>query len=178
MADAETRNGGRKSAASAATTVAIIDAPRRLLDRVRYHKAGPGSVDHVANAERLVAMLDVEFPAWRDLDRRRMVDAWDQLKQRPQDAAAYLEFSRAVHVVKGNAALLKRPVAGEVAARLAQLLERALAFVPHERTVEVAVRLIGALLSDQVATDDIRVAAAMSGLDRLMNRRRDGFRPR
>jgi len=105
----------------------VIDPPNILTERITYKELGSGSTHPVENAERGVEFLSIEFSQWIEDDIIKMQTCWSKLQNKQNiddNSTAFTCFNKAVHTIKGNAAILGYNQAGELAIPLSKLLER------------------------------------------------------
>lgn len=86
--------------------------------------------------------MSVEFSDWLRDEIDYLVKCWRKLKQQPDEPEAFSEFSKALHVIKGNAEMLNNEKAGRLAATLSRLIERTCYIKEHIETIELIVQAI------------------------------------
>ena len=68
----------------------VIKPPRTPRDKVRYLDVdGPSPV---ARAEKQLQQMNVAYPMWLEEDRKVLWDAWQALRAKPHDTAAFLNI--------------------------------------------------------------------------------------
>lgn len=159
-----------KSTHQASGAFELIDSPKPLKDRVTYKTMGPGSIHPVENAERHVDLLKVDFQEWLEDDRLELLAAWQALKEQPVDPEAFLRLHRITHTIHGNAAMLNREIAGQLAMPLSRLLERTPDIKNHIALIESAVDAIAASISGKSSESDEKLLEILEGLNQIVNR--------
>jgi len=101
-----------------------IDPPKKLKDIIRYKELKKGNTHPVENANKQVEFLSIDFALWIEDDVAKLSTSWQELKKDKENASYFLEFNKAVHTIKGNAAILGFEKTGELSVPLSQLLER------------------------------------------------------
>lgn len=147
-----------------------VGAPAQLLDRVSYRELGPGSTEPIQNAEKMLRFIEPDFANWLRADNLELHSAWVDLKSRPIDPIVFLRFHKAVHVIRGNAAMLNCAIAGQLATPVARLLERTPDIEDHISTIEPAMAAIHMIISGEIKTGDPRLEELRDILETIVNR--------
>lgn len=153
--------------ASANDRFEVIEPPRLLRDVISYKNNG---ADPVANSERLLIALSVEFDDWLAADIQVFQNSWNHLDSNLDCPQAFGAFSRSAHLIKGNAGILGCAPASEFSNTLCRFLERSPQARPYENMLKNAVFLIIAVANGQIKHDDPRAIEAHDGLRRLVER--------
>lgn len=159
-----------KPAQQASGAFELIDSPNPLKERVAYKTMGPGSIHPVDNAERHVDLLKVDFQQWLEDDRLELLAAWQALKEQPVDPVAFLRLHRITHTIFGNAAMLDREIAGQLAMPLSRLLERTPDIEDHIALIDSAVDAIAASIVGKSSESDEKLQQILEGLNQIVNR--------
>ncbi len=101
----------------------IIDPPKKLKNNIKYRELSKNAVHPVENANRQVEFLSVNFALWLEDDIKKLELAWKNLNSKEPEPSAFSNFNKAVHVIKGNAAILGFDKTGEMSNPLSKLLE-------------------------------------------------------
>ncbi len=124
-----------KAAASAAQSDELVDefdigddaeiiSPKVDLRRkAKERRSRPGDVDPVAAAEAAMAEMSQTFAGWMDTEIDTLTAAWQACVDSNFDEAKRKDLYRRAHDIKGQAATLGFPAAGQVAASLCRLLD-------------------------------------------------------
>lgn len=145
----------------------IIEPPRLLRDIISYKTNG---TDPVANSERLLSLLSVEFEDWLAADIRAFQDSWNHLSKNLDCTKTFLAFSKSAHQIKGNAGILGCTPASDFANTLCSFLERSPDARSYADILKNSVYLIIAVASGHIDHDDPRAIEAHKGLRKLVQR--------
>ena len=147
----------------------VIKPPRTPRDKVRYLDVdGPSPV---ARAEKQLQQMNVAYPMWLEEDRKVLWDAWQALRAKPHDTAAFLRFNHAIHILSGNAALLDCEAAGLLARPVAIMMENCGDVDDCMPLLEMAIKAICTAITRRVSSDDAVVGEIVRTLERAVRRR-------
>ncbi len=104
-------------------SIEFIDPPKTLKTNIKYKKLNKNAVHPVENANRQVEFLSVNFALWLEDDIKKLERAWHGLNSKEPEPSAFSNFNKAVHVIKGNAAILGFEKTSEMSNPLSKLLE-------------------------------------------------------
>jgi len=102
----------------------IITPEHKLRKALSGRALAPGE-DPVARAERALADLSHEFPAWMEAECERLLKARDAMKNSGFTTAITEQMFHAAHDIKGDAATFGYPACAAAADSLCRLIEYA-----------------------------------------------------
>lgn len=102
---------------------------------IQTSEPGDIALGPVANAEKALATLKVEFHGWMQAECDRLESARNSLHLGGPTSTALSMLFRATHDIKGDAATLGYPLAGRLAGSLCRLLDNS----PDRRRIPVVV---------------------------------------
>ena len=139
----------------------ILRPPNRLKARVA-RRVDPlaREADPVRRAEHALSLLENEFDNWMTLEVDRLETARRNLLAKA-DAHALGELYRSCHDIRGQAATLGFPLAGEVADGLCDLIDALEGATPPQSLVDRHVEAIRAMVREGVRGRDSQLGAAL-----------------
>ncbi len=145
-----------------------IDPPKKLTDIISYLELGAGALHPIEKAERHVDYLSMDFEQWLNDDIAKLNNCWDKLKSQIENPKDFLEFNKALHVIKGNAGILNNDETGELASILSRLVERTCKLNEHIETIELLIKSIN-ICSKTKQKDEEMLQEVKRGFDEIIN---------
>jgi len=141
----------------------VLHPPNRLKDRATQ-LVGPrdrGEAEAIHRAERALGMLSQEFGSWMDTEIERLEEARKAVAAQPSPDAVDVLY-RVVHDLRGQAATLGYPLAGEIAEGLCVFIERLEGAPPPQPLVDRHVESIRAIVRQEVHGRDDPLGAMLT----------------
>lgn len=148
----------------------VIKPDRTPSQKVTMINLGPNEPHPIERAERQMNLMKVDFPLWLEEDRKKLLGAWKTLREKPEDAEAFLAFSAIVHTIKGNAAVLGCEIAGELADPVAHLLEHAPDIEHWRKVLDLAVDALSAALQQKAGFGERKLSDVVAAIDATIRR--------
>jgi chemotaxis protein histidine kinase CheA len=130
-----------------------IESPSNLKNKISYRNLSKGATHPVENANKQVEFLSIEFSHWINSDIDKLKTSWAELLSNQDDPTAFLSFNKAVHTIKGNAAILGFDKAGDLASPLTKLLEKSPQVSYYSQAISLMVQAISLSISPKNKED-------------------------
>ena len=141
----------------------ILTPPQPLKAKVRELTGKDARRDLVAEAEAAVARLEGDFGDWMSDEVRCLVDAWEHAKSNSFTDQAKEDLYRAAIDLKGSAATLGYPLAGDVAASFCNIFDNAWhGDVTAERLLDQHVLAIRAIWTEDARDGSSKIGQALA----------------
>lgn len=141
----------------------VVKPPQDLRSKVRpLNNREAADFDPVKAAEAAMQRLSKEFDAWMNEESDALVDLWSRLTAAPLTEKGANSLFRAAHDIKGQAATLGYPFAGEVAGNLCYLIEniKPAAAIPRQLAGQ-HIEAIRAIVAEGAKSETNAVAKAL-----------------
>lgn len=140
----------------------ILRPPNRLKERAaKPNDAGDvWQVDPVRRAENALELLSKEFETWIN-DEIDFLEKARELAAASREVADFASLYRAAHDIRGQAATLGFPLAGEVAEGLCVLMDRASPRPPSQLLVDRHVEAIRAIVREDARDRENPIGVAL-----------------
>ena len=140
----------------------ILTPPNRLKQRAAriVEPNGREPTDPVLRAENALKLLSNEFDAWMSME----IEALDAARGAALGASDLTDLAalyRASHDIRGQAATLGFPLAGQIADGLCELIERTGARLPSQTLIDLHVDAIKAMVRQNVRERDDPIGVAL-----------------
>ena len=141
----------------------VLHPPNRLKERATQliGPRGPGEAEAVHRAERALGMLSQEFASWMDAEIERLEEARKAFATQSSQGAADALY-RVAHDLRGQAATLGYPLAGEIAEGLCVFIERLEERPLPQAVVDRHVESIRAIVRQDVRGRDNPLGVALT----------------
>ncbi len=124
----------------------VIVPKVNLRRKAKERRSRPGDIDPVAAAEAAMEEMKTSFSVWMQNETEKLLSVWKSCDSADFSEEGRLNLYRSSHDIKGQAATLGFPPAGQVAASLCHLLDavKPTAKIPRElvRQHALAIRAI------------------------------------
>ncbi len=131
----------------------VLRPPNRLKERATRIGSVESQADVVVRAESALQRLSREFDAWMNAELERLEEARRALSDDP-GREALASLYRSAHDLRGQAATLGFPLAGEIADGLCSLMERLGETAPPQTIVDKHVASIRAIVRENAKSRD------------------------